>query len=291
MKMRTVSIMLVVVILALGVGCNAKNTEPKRKEAYVTLHNLMIEPQDLEQSGWVDRKVNFSTFVISNAFETEITTNGKMKAQTFHYATISRNVGDALLLNVTDLDETLKAGEYYTVKGKISGYVTFEERNQKESQMLEIKVSSFKVLEHSDEAENTSDTLQYDDGDLHANFVFKKAVKDTDHNDDFIALHFEFTNTGEKAITPPLKMFDILQGDELLQRDSLLVNGRHTDPDAIALSQRNTVQPGETVYYYCSYVVFDGSEFTDEDIIVFLSDDDFNIIYEHSIPLEFPEGE
>lgn len=288
---KILSIILVTAIFFTTTGCDStagNSSKSKQEDTYHQLDYLLNQSSSTRLSSWYGNPIEFLAWIVSDVFESEITTTtdegSETSMQNFQYARIARNE-NYLILNVDNLTEYPASGDFVVISGNIAGSIGYDDDFF--SSDLEIEVTSFEPLTEKNINIQSSDTFTVDTKLSKGDITFTKATKNAGVDNESIILYFDFTNTGDNATQSPIKRFYVSQGDSFLMRDTTIVkDGLISDVTSIIEVETPI---GETHSYYYPFSPAEGEFLSDADITISFLDDDFDLVYEYTLPLSETE--
>lgn len=248
-------------------------------EIYQELDYLIQNPDEVEDTELQDT-ITFAAMILSEPEEVTYDDNGQ--TYLYQYASISRNMDDDFLLEVSSLAEPLPVDSMVSVTGVIAGFVYDVEDNEKVSE-LEIWADQVELMPESTVIPSNETEIKITAGSGLGNYSFHESHKSENVFGDVIILYFDYTNTGLESAYPDLSRLLFMQADTLLEPSIFDVT--EVDPKALNASvpTPEVTLPGKTMRYY--YVLSADNGVNEQPISIIRTDDYFNITNLIEIPV------
>lgn len=273
---------------ALNTASAEENSITSRPDAlYSELARLAADPESVENSDLFDKEITFTVMVFSEPelFEFDEVDGGN---QNYIWAGLSRDMDNAILINVDNIQDIPDPYEVISLTGTITGYVYSVEDNETVS-VVDVAAASWTALTPSETPAGTQNIQIADTAysDLKGTFTFKEAQLTADvFGAPTAIVYFEFANEGTEDWAPPVRRLDFYQGDELLNLTISDVDAAIDGSALDAFSAPDDTLVGKTNLYF---LTMNGTEefplTADTPISACYYDDDFNLVSQVDIPL------
>ena len=291
-------IILLAGLMILLCGCNLidqtasedQTNTLSEEELYAELNRAINSPTSLNL--WIWGTQTFTAAIISEPQKMTLDSDDGMVEGMYQAAVISRNVNDYFVLNVTDLQEYPKKGDFVRITGLPTGSIYWTEEVSpslgavwtKDIHVLDVKVKSFELF-HPDEINvNTTDQsidvnyrMSYRDDSGKIEFI--NAHFSEDDFGKLVVVYFNFTNTGNKETDPLMNRLWFSLGDNNAYMTPGIYRPNEVDSNALSAykvtgDSMGKTSAGKTDLYYAAFKV----DQNNSDTILHINryDDDFN---------------
>ena len=280
--MKKTLFLFTAVIFAVSLAAGCAKSETALEDMYFELSRLIDNPT-AERAEILSGEITFNVYVTGEMFEQTFSDEGDDNVYKYQPAMIARNYINSFYLEVSGLKEPLKMGEYYKIKGRAGGSVSYTADN-KVYHILEIFAEDAEILKEYNIEFETDKIFEVRSGSSFGKFYFKGAHYGKDSEGDLIILYYTFENLGSAEAAPMIERFEISQNKILLESVNSVPD--EADPSAYPSGGTAAVQPaGKTVYYYL-LLRPDKNTAAGRQITVKFYDDGFYAVYEHTVDVE-----
>lgn len=256
--------------------------EDRSKISYRDLDSL-ASPSDLETSleDKQTKNITFKALVINDPFKMQ-SEEKDINGKDFVGIAIARNLDEPFFLEVADLKDKPKKGDYIEITGDIKGSI-YSTIDNDEEERLYVKAKSFKTFKPKEKISQKKE-FRSENGSLY----IPEKVRTTSFTDpfgetkDYLIYYFTVDNRKGDQITwvsDAGPLVEIFQGNTQLEEESSAYKDKIIN-DSSVLYDPSTVDKGKKITGINLFV-----KQNDDPLNIRIYDDEFNLIYYKELPL------